>query len=354
MKKFLAKISYTIFPLWLLTVGVVTYLSLYVTPNIHGDIGVLAYIPFGHDYDANLEREMLKETLFSTIDKTDKLKQIHVHILNIGDSFSQLGKSGHQNYLCNKGLTLVNCQRDLYSSPLQYAYNIMDMNVIDSTNAKILIVETAERDFEKYIEDFDIAKTDMNELDTTDSSILGAEANNWSIGRVKDPNTWSISRARDWIMYKIGNSMPIYTAQLNDNLFSSEEPNKLYFYCYDIINGVSIKQNNKKKVNQVFNTLRDKAQEKGMSFILMVAVDKYDLYQKYIVDNSFPIKTVNEDIERILGNNPNLFLTKHCLLPLLERKEKDVFRFTDTHWSYKASETIAEALYQHILSTAKP
>ena len=142
--------------------------------------------------------------------------------------------------------------------------------------------------------------------------------------------------------------MPIYTAQLEDSLFSSKEPNKLYFYCFDIRNGVRIKQENEKKVVQVFNTLHDKAQRKGMSFILMVAVDKYDLYQKYIVNNSFPTKTINEDIEHILGKNPHLFLAKQYLLPMVERGEKDIFRFTDTHWSYKASEALAEELYKRI------
>jgi hypothetical protein len=82
----------------------------------------------------------------------------------------------------------------------------------------------------------------------------------------------------------------------------------------------------------------------------MIAVDKYDLYQTHIVDNPYPTKTVNEDIERILGKNANLFMTKECLLPLIEKEEKDVFRYTDTHWSYKASETIAEALYQHLIT----
>lgn len=349
MKKFLKKISYTVFPLWLLTIGLVAYLSLYVTPNICGDIGVLAYIPFGHEYDANLEKEMLKETLYPTIDKTDALKHIHVQVLNVGDSFSQFGKSGYQNYLCKKGLTLVNCKRDLYLSPIQYAYNIMNMCIIDSTNVKILIVEVAERDFQGYIEDFDIGKIDITEeSDPVDVSNSGKEVNKWSLAGAKDANTWSLSRARDWVMYKSGRSMPIYTAQLDKNYFSSNEPNKLYFYCYDIRNGVNLEQKNEKKVVQVFNTLRNKAQEKGIFFILMVAVDKYDLYQKHIVNNSYPTKTVNEEIECILGKNPNLFLTKQYLLPLIEKGEKDIFRFTDTHWSYKASETIADGLYKKL------
>ena len=126
------------------------------------------------------------------------------------------------------------------------------------------------------------------------------------------------------------------------------QPNLLYFYSYDITNGVSLHPKNDEKVVQVFNTLCAKAQEKGLYLILMVAVDKYDLYQQHIVNNPYPVKTINEDIERILGQNPHLLLAKHCLLPLIETGEQDVFRFTDTHWSYKASEVVADELYQQI------
>ena len=80
----------------------------------------------------------------------------------------------------------------------------------------------------------------------------------------------------------------------------------------------------------------------------MIAVDKYDLYQKHIVDNPFPVKTVNEDLERILGANKALFLAKPYLQPLVDQGEKDVFLFNDTHWTYKASQVIAEALYDRI------
>ena len=349
MKKFLTKISYTVFPLWLLAVGLVMYLSLYVVPNIHGDISRLAFIPFGHEYDDNLAKRMLKETLYPTIEKTDTLRQLQVQVLNIGDSFSALGNGSHQNYLCHKGLSLINTERGLYKSPMQYAYNIMDKGIIDSTNAQVLIVQVAERDFERYIESFDVNQIDMVEDDdTSDGSGSGENDKRWSIGGEKAPNTWSLTRARDWVMYRIGRGNPIYTSQLDKDYFSSKEPDQLYFYSYDIVNGVSINPQNDEKVVQVFNTLCAKAQEKGLYLILLVAVDKYDLYQQHIVDNPYPAKTVNEDIDRILGQSPHLLLAKHCLLPMVEKGELDVFRFTDTHWSYKASEVIADSIYQRI------
>ena len=44
MKKFLIKLSYTVLPLWIILVGTVLYISLYVSPRMSGDIGRVACI----------------------------------------------------------------------------------------------------------------------------------------------------------------------------------------------------------------------------------------------------------------------------------------------------------------------
>ena len=93
---------------------------------------------------------------------------------------------------------------------------------------------------------------------------------------------------------------------------------------------------------------QEKAKEKGVRLLVMIAADKYDIYQNHIVDNPFPVKTNNEDIERIIGRRTSLLLTKRCLLPFIDKEEKDIYMFNDTHWSYKASKIIADELYQRI------
>ena len=80
----------------------------------------------------------------------------------------------------------------------------------------------------------------------------------------------------------------------------------------------------------------------------MVATDKYDLYQNHIVDNPFPRKTVMEDIAKTLGESRDLLLTKGILLPMLDGGESDVYLFNDSHWSYKATEAVANELLERI------
>jgi hypothetical protein len=41
-------------------------------------------------------------------------------------------------------------------------------------------------------------------------------------------------------------------------------------------------------------------------------------------------------------------MSKQYLLPLIEKGEKDVFMFNDSHWSYKASALIANELMNRI------
>lgn len=338
MKRFLIKLSYTVFPLWLMTIGLVMYLSLYVSPNATGDIGRLGLIPFGEEYERELNKGALHDTLFHTITSPDEIGRQSVDVLTIGDSFSQQGSYGYQNYISLKGLKVANCQRDLYNNPLQFAYNLMQMNLIDSTNVKVLVVEVVERYFELFSLSFSVKDVQIKKI-----------AIKKDRHRIQNSNSsfWSIKRARDFVFYKFMYS-PIYEADLNTELFTSRYPRKLFFYYEDIENGVSIDSINEDKVATAFKTIYQKADEQGITLILMIAVDMYDLYQGHIVRNRWPAKTINEDICRIIGKKQNVLLTKDCLLPLIEEGEKDVFLNNDTHWSYKASMTVAEELFNRI------
>ena len=83
--------------------------------------------------------------------------------------------------------------------------------------------------------------------------------------------------------------------------------------------------------------------------MFMLPVDKYDLYQKYIVDNPYANpKRINEDVREILGDIPEVLLSKFYLQPLIDKGEKDIFLFDNSHWSYKASEVVGKELSRRI------
>jgi hypothetical protein len=75
---------------------------------------------------------------------------------------------------------------------------------------------------------------------------------------------------------------------------------------------------------------------------MLVAGDKYDLYQDYIIDNPYPAKTLNEDLQQWLAPELDHFVfSKQVLLPYVKQGVKDVYLFNDTHWSPASSRLIA-------------
>ena len=340
MKRFLIKLSYTMLPVFLLLFGLTAYLNLYIRPQATGDLGRLAFIIIGEDYGQRIEQHELKDTLFNKVRETEDLRNIHVNVLTIGDSFSQQEHAGYQNYMVQEGVTVANMRRDLYDNPIQYAWNLLDAGVIDSTNIDVMVVEVGERDFSLRINSFSTDKVEVGEPDLPDE---GGEENVWDIRQ------WSLLRTRDFLMYRYAGRNPVYEAELDRDFFTSNEPRRLYFYCADILNGLTIDQPVRPKIKEVFNLLTTKAHERGIAFFLMIPVDKYDIYQDFIVDNPYDHpKRVNEEVREILGDIPEVLLSKYSLQPLIDKGEKDVFLFDNSHWSYKASEVVGKELSRRI------
>ena len=337
MKRFLIKLSYLVLPIYLLMLGLVVYVTFYISPRADvSDLGYLALIPFGAEYGQMISKNEMKDTLFIIVKNTEELRNIHVNVLTVGDSFSQQGSAGYQNYMPGEGISVANCRRSLYENPIQYACNILDWGVVDSTNIDVLVVEVVERDFAIDIGNFGENKIEVPEPDSTSDKVVGSA------------NVWSLLRARDFVLYRYAGRSPVYTFDLKRDFFSSREPNKLYVYDRDINNGLTIDENLRPKVKEVFDLLTRKAHDRGIKLMLMMPVDKYDLYQDYITDNPYPPKRVNEDVREIFGDIPEVMLCKYCLQPLLDKGEKDVFLFDNTHWSYKGSEAVGKELCRRV------
>ena len=336
MKTFLKKISFTLLPVWLVAVLGVCYFTLFICPEVTGDIGRLAIIPFGHEYDERLEKNFIQQEFFTTVFSVKDLKESKSDVVTIGDSFSERGKDGYQNYLGQHGLKVVNVGRYLYYSPVTYAYEMMDLGIIDSTNTSVLIVESVEREFDGFMSVFNPSRTLEQESKVKKKMILGS------------PNEWSLNRLRDFIVYHSGlMTPPILKKKLDKDFFSSDNPRDFYFYANDI-KGTTLSENHIPIIKETYRSLQEKAREKHITLLLLVATDKYDLYQHHIVDNPYPEKIVNEEIDRLFDHDPHIILSKFYLQPLVDSGEKDVYLYNDTHWSYKAAKVVADELYNRI------
>ena len=71
--------------------------------------------------------------------------------------------------------------------------------------------------------------------------------------------------------------------------------------------------------------------------------------QNYIVDNPYPAKTLNEDIQQWMAPEMDRFVfSKQVLSPYIEQGVKDVYLFNDTHWSPASSHLIAAEIIKKL------
>ena len=343
MRKFLLKISYTVFPLWLSIVVLVTFYNLIVIPNMQGDLGKLGKIPtrlfYERDSDLNIQ-----DTLFCTVQKAQMLRNDSFDVITCGDSFSQQGKNGYQNYMAIKGLRIINYfpYGAFRANPLQGAFNLMRQGYIDSTNTKVLIVESVERNLYSRILHLDFNQISLKEENGTPS---------------KPEEKWSLTEAKIYLDFLTGlkdEENPVKQLKLNDFYFSGPKGDRLFFYHEDISdNGFSIPQKDYNVIRYKIDTLFAEAKAKNILLLFLVCPDKYDVYQDYIVNNPYPAKTLNEDFRRIVGNREDVIIGKELLSPHVHSKEKDMYYLEDTHWSCKSAKVIADSisvLYKSIIS----
>lgn len=340
MKKFLTKISYTVLPVWLLLVGMAVYL--WATNDNSGDLMRLGLIDGGPQYsDSIIRANALPEVYFESQDNDSLLMLDTCDVVVIGDSFSHGGGVGRQgdyvNFLAHdsgRRVILFTPGGDPQLSPMQMAYDALNLGVIDSSRIKNLVVQEVERYIVSRHCEFTEGHTELPrplpEQQTT----------------VEDKQRKDVSpllRVKDFVFYRLFGANPIYCERLSRPLFGGNEPDKLYFYNDDVKLAIDLTADQQHALVYCYDRLIDMAQKKGVNLIIVIAADKYDMYQDFITNNPYPVKTLNEDIQRWMtpAQLDHFVISKQVLHPLVEQGVRDVYLFNDTHWSPASSRLIA-------------
>lgn len=344
MRKFLIKISYTVLPLWLLLVGLAVYL--WAIDDNSGDLMRLGLINTGGNYTDSIRETALPGIYPIGENNESNLRQQSCDVLIIGDSFSHGGGIGRRgdyvNYIAHDGKRQVTV---LYpdvptDNPLQLAYDLLNLGLIDSTNVKNLVVQEGER----YLVDRHSAFVTTHKSIPTPAiaTQTDTEVKNTAQNTDQSSGTGPLLRVKDFVFYRLLGADPIYKVKLDRDLFTCDEPRKLYFYFEDVEMGFNVTAQQQKAVVEGFDTLIAKAHEKGVNLVILIACDKYDLYQDHIVNNTYPRKTLADDVEQWTSPHREQFVyAKPLLLPRVQQGVKDVFLFNDTHWSPASSRVIA-------------
>lgn len=349
MRKFLTKISFTVLPLWLLLVGLAIYL--WAIDDNSGDLMRLGLINTGADYTDSI-RETALPNIYPIGENNDSLlRQDTCDVLIIGDSFSHGGGIGRRgdyvNYIAHDGNRRV---KVLYpdlptDNPLQTAYDLLNLDLIDSACVKNLVVQEGER----YLVHRHQAFTTSHKKMVSPMVVIADHGNEGGAGGNQSATTGPLLRVKDFVFYRLLGVDPIHKVKLDRDMFTCDEPHKLYFYFEDIEMGFNVTEAQQKAIVDGFDALIAKAQEKGVNLVILIACDKYDIYQDFIVDNSYPKKTLADDVEQWTAPQREYFVyAKPLLLPRIQQGVKDVFLFNDTHWSPASSRVIAAEIIKKL------
>ena len=337
MRKFLINISYTVLPVWLFFVGMAIYL--WVINDNSGDLMRLGLINSGPEYTDSIRSALLPEVYYSSQDDERLLRLDTCGVLVIGDSFSHGGGVGKQgdyvNYLAHESgrkVVVYSPSDPSLSSPMQVAYDVLNLGLVDSSNVKNLVVQEVER----YLISRHCSFTTKH---TSIPRIVKKEEKQETAAK---PSPSPLLRVKDYLFYHLFGANPILKARLSRPVFGGEQPDVLYFYNEDVTMGFDATDERRGQVVDCYHSVIEAARQRGVNLILLVAADKYDMYQNYIVDNPYPAKTLNEDLQHWMAPELDCFVfSKQVLLPYIEQGVKDVYLFNDTHWSPASSHLIA-------------
>jgi hypothetical protein len=334
MKQFLIKISYTVLPFLFLFYAIAVYYKFCILPHESGDLGRLGKITFGKDYVQAIESHYLTDIM---VDNFNGEICNTYDIITIGDSFSQQGVSGYQNYLAhyqNERILNIECLKG--KGPEQTALILLNSGFFTLFPPKIVIVESVERAFVNRLLSLNFST--QYSID----EILKQYQKNTIIDDKKDLLYETINYLRICLNYN--NS--VRKVKLAQSLFSVYNSD-LYFLKDDLLR-TNINDDDLNIIYKAIDSMNQQFTSKGIEVIYIIAADKYDVYTPFIAERTYPInKTLNYFN---LPDSSYIINTKLLLQPLVKNEIRDVYLANDTHWSYIASKTLAEKLMQMINS----
>ena len=332
MKRFLIKIILYSIPI----IVPIIFFCIGIHPHLHGDIGSLGYVTFADNY-GKYELPTTPKVLDCGYGYTNF---IDCCVLTIGDSFSQTKKEevSYNYFLANyTNYQIVNLSHQCYMvSPFtRFMYMSKTRNL-----PKIVILETVERHMVERLCEFTL-------YHSAESMIVKHLVDTTIAISNKVKNKTVLEKSQEWIKRKIGYENPIKVSILNKPCFTcANKENKLYFY-QDDINNLPIPDSLLNLAVVKLDSLFNYADSIGIDLYLLIAADKYDVYQDYIVDNPYPQQDM---LERFFAMypHPRIINSKDTLSQMIANDVMDVYWCNNTHWSPRGSKAVAEQLAKKI------
>lgn len=284
-----------------------------------------------------------------------------VDLVTVGDSFSQGGASGHnryyQGYLASvHELDVLNIPR--YSGAgnfIEQTAILANSGFFDRVRPRYLILEVAERNCYKLGGKIDFERSEPLEVllasyqHGKDNRHEAEEDGPAALPQVGFLNSGNLK----WLLYNAlypfsDNAFfsKVYKVPLSAGLFSGPRGDTLLYLEKDVRNLERYDAAALARVNENLNRLAALLRHRGIELYFMPAVDKSNLYRPY-VDGERYAESQFFQLFRAFAKDYHFVDTKEILQAELERGELDIFYLDDTHWSWKASLAISQAVRFH-------
>lgn len=333
-----AAANFSIWHLW--TQKILTRDDYFIT----GDLTRLGYV--SHLIQPRTNEIDLPKQHFSKLDTRQSYE-----LLTIGDSFSQGHSGGKNRYYQDYIASTLNwnvLSLEQFPQTTNYIETVMALSnsgFLEKYKIKYVLLESTQR---RVVERFSKAE-DYNFsflLKEIENFYEHQKEHSFSLPLVSPINNGNFKFILYNMLYHFSDRAffsDVHKVKLNRPLFSIGSGKELLYYHKDIL---PIKKHTLAsliEVNTHLNHLANQLKYQGIKLIFMPAVNKYDLYSDFIINNHSP-KDPFFDILNTLPKEYIFLDTKAILLEELIKGEKDIFYCDDTHWSYKASEVLMENL----------
>jgi hypothetical protein len=296
-----------------------------------GDLGRISY---------SLDSLYLRENEID-LDKLhfNYIRDKDVDVLTIGDSFSN-GMGGglnpfYQDYIStkfNKNVMNIQAFSDGF---IETVLMLINTKVIDGINPKVIILQSIERlAIDRFAKDvnWDISSNNKSIDIKLNKKYKSDIPNPYFINNINYNaliyNTLYYYDSKAYISN-------VYRLESSKKIFSSKNMTQLLVLSQDLENIKKATKNKINKLNENLNRLSKILKEKNIKLYLLLNVDKYNLYFKYLLEKKEKNSILFEELEQ-KTKEYEFINTKKILLPLIDKGDLDIYYSDDTHWSFDA------------------
>lgn len=330
MKRFCIKFCL----LFLLIDGFVGLYHFGIRPNLTGDMGHLGQIPFGQEYNERVNASYAHERcMIQDIPPQDTITSA---LITIGDSFSKLGERGYSQFLAELlQEDLQNINYEFESTPEQTLVELLYHHKIPDQTTVIL--EVCERCLIWRM-------NSINFQDTARAYYIEEE-----LGEAQPRNQRYLEEAMLFLKKSVGIKQPISCHPTSRDLFSHpRRHNKLFIYDspWDRDGDFRFTELSEEEIVRAYRnleTLHQLAESYGINLIVLIAADKYDVYEPFII-HDHPQNPVLD----FCPQAPWIINTKPLLQSQAYAGVKDLYYINDTHWSPIGAKIVAEEVFRRL------